>query len=217
MIIEGYQYVQLISLVIAFCCIAGLRRFHLTAFIPLLIIINGIEIAAAYYYFFHQKNNYFIYNIYLVLGTPIQLYLYNQMLHLMDQALKVFWIISVLCMLLVLLNYLFVQKSGAFNTYSLILIMILNIIFSCLVLFRLSLQDLRELNLFQEPYFWINAVSLLFSMTTLVLLGLQEYIRANHIELANKSLYAAILPAANIVLYIGYSYAFLLCQTQKNR
>lgn len=217
MTIDWYQYFQLLSLVIGFFCIAGLRHFFIVAYIPLLIIINGVEFIGRNFRLFGWPNNYFIYNLYLIISTPLTLYLYSRMLSLKKVGLSVFVVIALLCMLLILINYFFIQGGDVFNSDSLILIMILSIIFSCLVLFRLSMHDLQQTQLSREPYFWINAVNLLFSMVTLVLLGLQQYIRSHHIEIENKSLYRAIMPAANMILYAVYSYAFLLCRIQKTR
>lgn len=214
---DWYQYWQLACLLVAVVCISGLRRFSIAAFIPLLIIINAVEITGDNFRLFGLQNNYFIYNLYLIFSTPLTLYLYQRMLHLNGYPLQVFRAIALLCMLIILLNYFFLQGEYLFNTNALVLIMILNIIFSCLVLFRLSLHDAKQTQLYREPYFWINAANLLFSLLTLVLLGLQQYIRSHHIEIENKSLYRSIMPAANIILYTVYSYAFLLCQIQKTR
>lgn len=218
MTISLYQYFQLICLVISFFCRKGLRRFSIIAFIPLLTIDNTIEFIGKNRLFFGWDNNYFIYNIYFIVSPPIYMYLYSKMLNLKKEVRNVFWAIFILCMLLILLNYFFIQGYRQFNTYSLMLFMILNIVLCCLVLFKLSLQQPQEeINLIFEPYFWINAANLLFSLVTLVVLGLQDYIISNHIEINKESLYHEIMPIANIVLYAGYSYAFLLCQKQKHR
>jgi hypothetical protein len=95
--------------------------------------------------------------------------------------------------------------------------MLLTIVFSCLILFSLATADNFNLPFFRHPYFWINAGNLLFSLVTLVLLGLQQVIIANKIELQHKSLYYAILPIVNIILYIGLIYAFILCRPVKNK
>lgn len=189
----------------------------MAAFVPLLIIVNIVEIAGTNIHWFGWPTNHFVYNMYLIFTTPLYLYLYSQMLFLNGSALNIFRMIALLCMLLILLNYFFLQGTEMFNTNALALVMILNIIFSCLVLFRLSSYDFVQPNLFREPYFWINAATLLFSMVTLVLLGLQPYIHSNHIQIGNKILYFALMPSPNVILYAAYSYAFLLCKIQETR
>ena len=215
MIISWYQYAQLFCLVVACLSYSGLKHFALLAFLPLLIITNSVEMVGENCRAFGWQNNYWVYNVYLVLTTPLYQLLYNNMLALRGQARSIYWLISVLLVLFVLLNFFFVQGISRFNTISLVLIMLFHIIISCLVLFRLSLQEMREINLLQEPYFWINAVTLLFSLITLVILSLQPFIYANRIEINHKRLYEAIMPAANVVLYLGYSYAFWLCQWKR--
>jgi uncharacterized membrane protein len=120
-------------------------------------------------------------------------------------------------MLLIFINFWYIQGENLFNTYSLGLVEMLMIVFSGLCLVRLTVFDQEEMNFMKEPYFWINSLNLLFGLITLVLLGLHSYILVNHIEIANKMLYQAILPTVNAVVYGGYSYAFILCRTQKTR
>lgn len=212
-----YQYFQILSLLTAIVCYRGLRRYSLSAFIPLLLIANVTEITAGNYLAFGWTSNYFIYNLYLLTATPFQLWLFGRMLHLRNNEKRVFGAICGLCMLFVLLNYFFLQGSTRFNTISLILIALITIVFSCFVLLRAVIQQQNEDNLLRAPYFWINAAQLLFGLVTLVVLGLQQYIRNNQIELGQKSLYYVLLPGINIILYAAYSYAFILCSRIKNK
>jgi hypothetical protein len=122
-----------------------------------------------------------------------------------------------LCIILMLVNILFIQGKIQFNTYSIGLYEIIMIIFSGMSLVRLTVLDQNELNFMREPFFWINSLNLIFGLITLVVLGLQRYILINHIEIAHRALYRAIMPAINAIVYGGYSYAFILCRTQKTR
>ena len=139
------------------------------------------------------------------------------MLFLTGKEKLVFYTVCILCLILVAVNFFSIQGQLHFNTYSFVLIEIMMIVFSSLSLVRLTLLDQRELNFIREPFFWINTVNLLFGLITLVVLALQEYILTNHIEINNKTLYNAILPTLNAVVYAGYSYAFILCRKQKTR
>jgi hypothetical protein len=208
MLISWYQYAQLICLAASIICFHGLERYSISAFVLLLLIINITELVAANYNL--QGDNYFIYNLYILASTPVWLYLFYIMLDLDGRAATIFKVTAMLIVLVIVLNFIFLQGINRFNSYSEILISIISIIFSCLVLFSLSMKDLPG-RLFHHPYFWINALTFLFNLVTLVLLGLQQYILANDIEIENKTLYHAILPTANVVLYAGYSYAFFLC------
>jgi hypothetical protein len=203
-----FQYFELLSLLLAVICHKGLNKHSLIAFIPLLIIINTLEIIGVNM----PKPNYYIYNILILLQTPFFLFLYSKMMQLRENELTFFRIIATLTLFFILFNYFFWQGKEQFTNYSLILTQLLNIIFSCLVLLRLYMIDISEVNLFKNPYFWINGANMLFGMTVLVLLGMQDYIIKQHIQIGKDSLYHYILPVASTILYSLYSYAFVICR-----
>ncbi len=217
MIIAWYEYFQIISLAVAIYCWKGLKACSLLAFIPLLIIINITELTAWNFRAFGWSSNHIIYNLYLLVSTPFFFYLAGKMLFLTRRESVIFYIVCALCLILIYVNFGYIQGSFAFNTYSLGLFDIMLVVFSGLSLVRLTVLDRKELNFMKEPYFWINSMNLLFGLITLVVLGLQSYIQNNHIEIAHKPLYLAILPAVNAIVYAGYSYAFILCRTQRTR
>jgi hypothetical protein len=210
-----FEYFQLVSLLIAIYCYRGLRACSLLAFIPLLIIVNITEFCGFNYGQLGLDSNYLIYNLYLLCSTPFYFYIAGKMLFLRDKENLVYYTICTLCLILILANFLLIQGPGRFNTYSVVLIEILRIVFSSLSLVRLTILDEKELNFTKEPFFWINAVNLLFGLITLVVLGLQNFILVNHVEIANRTLYNALLPSVNAIVYSGYSYAFILCRKQK--
>lgn len=215
--IDWFEYFQITSLAVAIYCRRGLKACSLLAFIPLLVIANITELVGTNFHAFGWTSNYIVYNVYLLLSTPFLFYLAGKMLFLSKRESVIFFTVCFLCLLLIVINFIYIQGETQFNTYSLGLVEILMIIFSGLCLVRLTVFDQEEMNFMKEPYFWINSLNLMFGLITLVLLGLQSYILVNHIEIANKKLYAAILPTVNAVVYGGYSYAFILCKTQKAR
>jgi hypothetical protein len=215
--IAWFEYFQIAALLIALYCYRKLQACSLLAFIPLLLIVNVTEFTGINYQVMGWDSNYSIYNLYLLVSTPFYFYIVGNMLFLTGKERIVFFTTCVLCMSLVTVNFFFIQGQSRFNTYSFVLIEIMMIVFSSLSLVRLTVLDQKELNFIREPFFWINTVNLLFGLITLVVLGLQEYILTNHIEIANKTLYNAILPSLNAIVYSGYCYAFILCRTQKTR
>jgi|GEM_PF-330668 len=214
MVFNSYQYFQLAALILALIFWRGLKHCRLLLFIPLLIVINAVETIANNYVQFGWKQNHFIYNIYLLTGTPMWLFLYLQMLGLEGKAKKLFTGIIFLVTCIILLNYFFLQGAMHFNTYSLVFTMILNIVFSTFVLFRLAMEEEFMGSINRHPFFWISASHLLLSMAILVLLGLQQYILTNNLRISNKSLYYALLPGINIIFYIGLGFSFFLCHRQ---
>ena len=218
MYIAWYEYFQIISLGVALYCHKGLAACSLSAFIPLLIIVNISEIVGQNFRVFGWASNYNVYNVYLLLSTPFLFWLAGKMLFLTKRESVVFFTVCALCMLFAVVNFLFIQgRIGRFNTYSLGLIEIMIIVFSGLCLVRLTIVDQEEMNFLKEPYFWINSLNLLFGLITLVILSMQTYILVNHIEIGQKKLYHVILEPLNAIVYAGYSYAFILCRTQKTR
>ena len=215
--IAWYEYFQIISLCVAIYCRRGLKACSLLAFIPLLIVVNITELTAMNFRAFGLTSNYFMYNLYLLISTPFLFYLAGKMLFLTKREAIVYYFVCLLCLFLAFVNFGFIQGNQVFNSYSLGLIECMMIVFSGLCLVRLTVLDQEELNFMKEPYFWINSLNLLFGLITLVVLGLKSYILINHIEIAHRPLYLAILPAVNAIVYAGYSYAFILCRTQKTR
>jgi hypothetical protein len=215
--IDWYGYFQILSLIVAIYCRRALKASSLLAFIPLLVVVNVAELTAMNFKAFGWPSNYIVYNFYLLVSTPFLFYLAGKMLFLTRKESIIFYIVCVLCMLLVVFNFIFIQGFREFNSYSLSLIEIMIIVFSGLCLVRLTVLDQKELNFIKEPYFWINSLNLFFGLITLVVLSLQSYISVNHVYIAHKPLYNAILPVVNAIVYSGYSYAFILCRTQRTR
>ena len=212
-----FQCFQILCLLFAVMFSRRLRGEGIGLFIPLLIIINSTEIIGVNYKVIGWQNNYALYNIfYLNLSTFLMLLLYYKMLEMNKQMQRVFKGICILMALFLTINLWFIQGINSFNTYSLIIIELANIILSSIVLFQLVFGADVIKNLFKTPYFWINAGTLFFSLGTLVLFGLQRYIIENNISLNHKSLYYALSPFLNIVLYSAWAYGFLLCQTAKS-
>ncbi len=207
-----YQYFELFSLLCAVLCRKGLNFFSIGIMIPILILDNVTEVIGVNYPFFGWSDNYFVYDMYQILSLPLTFWLFSRMLDgsrkqrirlfIAGGAIEVFFIV----------NLLFIQGISEFNTYSALIMEIANIVLSCLLLTRLAVRKDDESGLLMDPYFWINGMILIFSLVTIIVLGSVKYISAHHIKIRHILLYRQILPAANAILYTGYTGAFLLCQ-----
>ncbi len=216
--IEWFEYLQFASLLIAIVCYQDLKSYHIVVFIPFLFLDCLVDLLGDNYLSFGWKSNYFLYNYYLLTTTPLSLILFFKMLGLKGKLKIIFFFIGSLFMLLLLINYFFIQGKSQFNSYSLLLIMAINVIFSALILIKLVVtDDTKVSSLFKEPFFWINAATLLFSLGTLVVLGLQQYIIANKMKLNQEMLYNVIMHILNIFLYTALSYGFILCRIRTTR
>jgi hypothetical protein len=209
--LDYYIYFQIVSLLIAVINYRRLKVYKISAFTFLTYIACIVEIAG-FELKQHKEVNYLIYNFYLIFSTPVQLFLFYKMLQPERLQQKIFITISCLSTFFILIDFYFFQGVNVFNTYSLMLIMLLNIAFSVLVLVKIFLIDETAISFFRHPYLWINAGILIFSLGTLVMLGLQQYIEVNRIVINNKNAYRQVMPILNVILYSAYSYAFILCR-----
>ena len=227
MTILWFQYFQLLSLLCALICRRGLSIYSIGIMIPILVLDNLTEFVGVNFRLFHWPNNYFVYNCYLLLSTPLFLYLFFILLNgsassrdnsnLSSRQKTIYWSFSIVLLLLILLIFFIYQGPKEFNTYSNLLIQTTYIILSCLALARLTLKKEDDTSILQDPRFCINAMILLFSLVMLITLGSQKYVLQHNIEIRHKVLYFAIMPIANAVLYTGYSLAFILCRMQVSK
>jgi hypothetical protein len=206
------QYLQLFSLLLAVLYNKGLKQFKLTAFIPLLIIVCITEFIGSNKAYFGWKTNYLVYDIYMIVSFPVTYYIFQKMLSYNGGLKTAYYYIGVLIWMFFLTNLFFIQGLQSFNTYSLILTEFVFIMISLFVLMRLFKDDDFNIMLYNHPYFWISGGTLIFSIGTLIILGLQQIIVKNNLQIDGKYIYRILLAILNVALYASYSYAFYLCR-----
>ncbi|WP_448701861.1 hypothetical protein ACFGVR_06335 [Mucilaginibacter sp. AW1-3] len=213
MTISYYIYFQLLSLLLAIYCYKGLKSFKLLGFIPLLVVVCVTEIIAINTSFFGwDNNNLQIYNLYVIVSTPITIYIFLRMLGYKGLKKSLYISMGVLLFIFTVLNFLFVQGKYNFDTYSLILVEFITAMLALLVIARLFKEDDSDILLNHHPYFWISAATLIFSAVTLIVCGLQQFFLLKKIQIGGVQIYRVIMPAINVFLYSCYSYAFYLCR-----
>jgi len=218
MTIHYYIYFQLLSLLFAICFYKGLKRFKILGFIPLLFIVCITELIAVNTTFFGwANNNLLIYNLYVIVSTPVTAYIFLRMLGYQGLKRSLYISMGVLLFTFTVLNFLFVQGQVNFNTYSLILVEFVIAMLALLVIARLFREDDSTILLNHHPYFWISASTLIFSAVTLIVLGLQQFFLLKRIQIGGVQIYRVIMPAINVFLYSCYSYAFYLCRKLTNK
>jgi len=217
MVIEYYVYFQLLSLVSALAFYKGLKSFKLLGFIPLLLVVCITEGFATNAVFFGWDSNILIYDLYVIISTPIIMYIYLQMLGYTHFTRKIFIAIATLLFIFTVLNFTFVQGYVKFDTYSLILVEFVTAILSLITIAKLFQDDDGSIALNHHPYFWISASTLIFSAVTLIVLGLQQFLALKNVQIGGVRIYAVIMPMINVFLYGCYSYAFYLCKKLTNK
>lgn len=211
-----YQYFQILALISCIIFYKDVRKNKLGAFLPLCILVCGVEISSANVLVWKLGNSdHFIKNIYLLVSTPLYFYIFYRQFPLSKKIKIAYSAIAVIVSGLFLMNYLFFQGPTHINILSVIFQQLVTILLSCTLLYFLS-TDEKYIILFKEPSFWIAAGLLIFSLGTLVILGLYQYIRMNHLTIQNQNLYSFLMPFLNIILYSSYTYAFYLCWQKKN-
>jgi len=210
MFLPIYIYFELLSLLFALWFYKGLRKFKLSPFI--LVLLTGCLADVAGGKLSDLKiSNYYIYNGYLIISTPLYFYAFFKMLNYTGLTKKLYIIISMLVVVFISLNLFFIQGYKEFNTYSLIIIEFVITLLSLLVLLKLFNDNDTTIMLQQHPYFWISGSTLIFSISTLAILGLQQFIQTNNLQLDGKNIYRILIPMLNIILSGCYIYAFSLC------
>lgn len=211
------QYFQLLSLLLAIIFNKGLKRFKLNGFVILLFTVCIIDFVGSNRAYFGWKTNYLVYDLYLIVTFPITYFIFYKMLDYKGLMRYIYWSIGLLVLSFFILNLLFIQGSSTFNTYSFILTDFVFTMISLLVIMQLFKEDDFTTMLYEHPYFWISGATLIFSVSTLVILGLQQFIDANKIQIDGKNIYRILIQIMNVILYSSYCYAFFLCHKQIKR
>ena len=212
--IPYFLYFQYLALFSAIYYYKSLKIFKAGAMLPLLILVCAIETASAVSKHFGYSNNHYLYNTYILTNTPLYFYLFYYFLNINPKIRKPYFLTAVSISVLMLLNFVFLEGIFIFNTLSIILMQFCTVLLSVFLLFRLAVSE-KFFVLSKHPYFWIAAGLLIFSLGTLVVLGMNQYIRMHQLTIVNKALYRTIMPILNVILYSSYSYAFYLCAQMK--
>ncbi len=212
--LQYFHFFQYIALFSAIYFYRGLKIFMAGAMVPLLLLVVLIETLSAIIKTLGFLNNHYLYNIMMFTSTPLYFYLFYYFLNIKEKFRKIYIYISVIISVALLCNFLFFEGVLKFNTLSIIFVSFCTTLLSILLLFRLAVSE-NYFNLSKHPYFWIAAGLLIFSLGTLVVLGMNQFIRINNLNIVNKVLYRTIMPVLNVILYSSYSYAFYLCARMK--
>lgn len=212
--IPYFLYFQYLALFSAIFYYKSLKTFKAGAMLPLLILVCVIETASAISKHLGYTSNHYLYNFYILTNIPLYFYLFYNFLNIKPKFRKIYFYTGLSISLLLVFNFFFYEGIFTFNTLSIIFMQFCTILLSVFLLFRLAISE-KFFILSKHPYFWIAAGLLIFSLGTLVVLGMSQYIRIHNLTIVNKTLYRTIMPVLNVILYSSYSYAFYLCAQMK--
>ena len=173
-----------------------------------ILIIAGfiIETLALGYAYGFKTSNHWIYNIFTAGQIVYISYIYSKLI----TSQKISRLISLLAyifVILVVLNFLFLQSFFKFHTFSYIL--------GCLLIFFISIQYLKQLlnvktwqPLKKLPFFWITTGNIIFYICSMFYMGSINYINDKNFD-EFGSLISIFVYLFTSVQFILYTIAFL--------
>jgi hypothetical protein len=213
MTIDYFFIFELVSFIFSMVFYKSLKEKRLKAFLPFLALTIFTELLALNWHIWSPRND-IVYNVYLLISYPFQLFIFKSVLPFSKKQNLIFNIFSFILMLAATLSTLFLTGIFLFNNYYYMLIQLVNIFFSVLILFNIVTNDERDYSLWQNPYFWIFGACLLFGLGSLTVVGLRQLILSYNLTINGKHIYQVIMPFLIVILYSSYSYGFYLCKKQ---
>lgn len=203
-------------LILIFALLSGLITYRyldksaktILVLVALTLLVE--QLATFFAYKFHNTN--YVYGLF----NPIQLYL---ILLYYNYSIDKFYgnniakIIGIICCILGLVNYFFIQSPEKMNNFFLLFESIIVIGFSLYAFYRMLLVD-DNLILTHQPHFWITSIFLFFWTITFFIWGLYDYMT---ITLGvGVWLVHSLLIIANVINYVGFGIVFLCIKKMKN-
>lgn len=206
MIIPLYFYFNLIAILV-FLWVR--TRFKDPLLDQLGILITAgfiIETLALGYSYGFKTSNHWIYNIYTAGQIVIIAFIYSKLISSQKISRQI-RLLTFIFVILVILNFLFLQSFFKFHTFSYIL--------GCFLIFFISIQYLKQLlneknwqPLKKLPFFWITTGNIIFYICSMFYMGSINYINdKNYDEFG--SLISIFVYLFTSVLFILYTIAFL--------
>jgi hypothetical protein len=205
------QALETATFLLSLVFFGSLKKYRLGAFVLVSFLAAVTDTIAGCISLFGWKSNYFLYNYYLLIYTPLLFLAFYPILNYTGRPKKLLVFAAIFSTILIVINYFFLQGRVEFNTYSEVLSTFAAVVLSMLLIVKLFTGDTTS-GLINNPHFWVAAGTLIFSLGAMVVLGLQQFIAARNIKLMGVNIYKIIMPILNIFLYGGYSYAFILCK-----
>ena len=187
----------------------------LTILIPYLFAVVIQETVLTLGSWFHLfKSTAIVYNIYQPVSAVVFAYIYFS-IPFMSSLKKLIAVMTIAYLLLVLVNYSFVESISITSTYPPIARGFL--ITFCAVLFLFKYFDLNNINeeKYWRPLVWITAAIAIYYPVVTTSLAFQKYLALQDATLWGFKLYRLIPRVMSIFMYNCFSYAFYLCQKIK--
>lgn len=209
-----YQYFQIASVLSGLLFLGWVRMERLSWFVLLCAAGATIDVTSTWVRNAGYPSNQFVLNYYPMLSIVIVFAGYYTHLGLSKRNKMIYISVAILVATAAILNYLFWEGMIMMDTYSHIFYHFFCILLSCSLLFKMAMRE-DYFTFTAEPIFWIAGGMLIFSLGALVVIGMSQFIRINHLTIRNKALYNVIMPMLNVIFYGSFIYAFILCRLKK--
>jgi hypothetical protein len=207
-------YFQLLTFLVAVFCYRGLLRFSIGLFVPIFFIEALFALMYTKYRVVDGSPIVVLNNIRMVLTYCLDVYVFSRMIRPNRIEKVIVNILLVVGCLFILLNTFVFQGSKHYDSFSWLLLIVIQVIFSALILMRMSLIDEDSPPFFRHPYLWIASANLLYGLFSLVLWVLFQFFLGKNVQFE----FGVVLPIEDVIfiLYcLMFCYAFILCKTQK--
>lgn len=208
-------YFEMLSLVIAIFCYTALKQTKMVYFIPFLLLTVVVEFIGYLAIIYAIKNkNYWLYNVFNTIEFMFYAFMFAQSFQLPILKKLAYSFIPIL-ILFSANNYINLQGTDRFHTYTLLFGSFFMVFFCCCYFYEWVLPEQITQNLLRQPFFWICVGLLLFYLGSVIINALYEYLRSSDMIQEGKRIYIFINRSLNIILYTSFSISFLICR--KNR
>lgn len=204
-----YFFVYIIFIVISF--LAGITLYfrqgtdrYLRLFPIFLLVTIIIEIVA---YYWRTKGEYptILYNLFTSFEFLFYTYALREIVY-NQRVKKIFFHASLLYLVVVIVNFLFVQKTSSFNSVTYALGSLLTVAGSIYYFYE-QFQLSQSVNLARQPAFWICSGLLFYYCCSFPVYGPLNFIRKAP-YIIQKNLYVIVF-LLNVFLYSSFTIAFL--------
>jgi hypothetical protein len=206
---------ELIALFTAIFCYKDLKATKMVYFIPFLLLTVFVEFIGNLSVIHAVKEkNYWIYNIFTTFEFIFYAYLFTDNFKLPILRKIALYFIP-LVVVFSISNYLFLQGTQHFHTYTLLFGSFFIVLFCCCYFYEWVLPEQINQNLLKQPFFWVCVGLLLFYLGSVIINALYEYLRSSDMIEEGKHIYGLINRSLNVVLYSSFSISFILCRNNR--
>jgi hypothetical protein len=174
-------------------------------YFSIFLFVNCCLDTGTSYMALNRVNNVFISNVNTMATLGFYLYLLMTIVE-RPKSKKVLLIMLVIYLLISMMNFFLVQKTGVFNSMTYCLGCLL-IVTASIYYFWELFQQRRSLDLLRQPTFWICSGLLFYCACSFPLQGMLNFMNALPKVILENLL--IIFDLLNILLYLSFSIAFL--------